>query len=612
MTHDDIPHPRKPRDDRPWAFCAFLLLALAGCGGSSGTTKSDGTNKADAAKVDPWDAAAKRLRKDTDLGTCRAALNQLNNDLANRPDVPGPAPLAPDAEKALGAVFPLAPIDATEIRPAAFSNLDPAYLADCFYLRDAAKSLEVPGVTPAKAVDLAFAWVCRQVHLNPWLRPVRQNLVEGTVVPPTFVLRRGTGSGLERAFVFLALLQQMGIDGCLVGPAASANEYAVFVAYGENKQPLTGSPRGPFWAVGARVGADIILFDPWRGEKLPGTLAALKTDPAPLKPWTEDKRLYSGVTPAEVKDSRVYLVAPVSGLAPRLALLEEKLKADSGVKLAVNPAALRDSFLNEAVKGPAFPNPEVKFWNPPDDRFCYGRVLAAFLPFDEGGLDRDDPGVRLHTQFRVSLMPREVLVLPRELSEKAVRNRLISIAATVYEKAFFEPPSPRERIQRGKFQEAARYLSEKQTAFTKGRERLRNNADEQAVVAWSKRASEVYADLSRAENFTPSAVPEAQQAVADFWQRQGGMAQLIVDRATAGVGQIESAFLIALCKHEEAERQQARRELPGGERADAKSAWEEAANAWRSYLDDTRNDPAYADRAASVTAMADRAAALAK
>lgn len=586
-----------------------LAASLAGCGKSATSTKPDG-QKSEAAKADPWDGVAKRLRKDTDVGACRAALNQLNSDLGNRPDVPGPAPLSPDAEKALAALVPLAGPDAAEIRSASFSNLDPVYLADCLYLRDAAQSLEVPGASPEKHADLAFAWVCRQVLLQPWLMDGR--LVPA--VPPAFVLRRGSGSGLERAYVFLVVLQQLGLDGCLIGRPDAATQPTGFAPPGGTPTNGVIIPKGPFWAVGVRAGADVLLYDPWRGEKFPGTLAKLKTNPDPLKPWFEAKSPAWDVTADDVKNASVFLAVPVSGLSPRAAMLEDKLKADSGVKLSVNASALRERFLTEALKGPAFPNADAKFWNPPADRFAYGRVTATFMPFDEGGLDRAESTARIHTMYHFALLPRSVLMLPRELTEAPVKERLMSIAAATYERAFHAPPSPRERIQRGQFQDAARYLAEKQDAFTKGLERLRNNRDSESIAAWCKQASEVFADISRAESFNPAAVPEAQQAAAAFWQRHGGTAQLVVDLASARAGMVEATFLIALLKHEEAERHQARREHAGGDslKADAVNAWKEAANAWGSYLDTTKNDAAFAPRAAYVKALADRAEALAK
>src|SRR5262249_4036985 len=157
-------------------------------------------------------------------------------------------------------------------------------------------------------------------------------------LPPSYVLRRGYGSGLERAYVFLALLQQLGIDGCLVGPPDTAEKPSYFVPTGPDGKPLTAGAKGPFWAVGARVGADVILFEPWRGERFHGTLAALKANPDPLKPWFDDKAW--GVTPDDIKKGAVFLAAPVSALAPRMELLESKLRAEAPVRLAIPPGKL--------------------------------------------------------------------------------------------------------------------------------------------------------------------------------------------------------------------------------------------------------------------------------
>lgn len=599
-------------------FLLALSAALAGCSRPTATTTKSEGGRTEGPKADPWEAAAKRLRKDTDVPACRAALSQLNSDLANRPDVPGPAGLTPDAEKALAAVVPLNPGDLAEVKPASFSNLDPVYLADCLYLRDAVKSMLPASAPPDRAARIAFDWVCRQVYLNPWLRVNQNGQLEGTAVPPAYVLRRGYGSGLERAYVFLAVLQQLGIDGCLVGPPSAATQFATYVPYASDKKtPLTGSPRGPFWAVGARVGDQVLLFDPWRGQPFPNTLAQIKTDQGLLNPWFDVKTPEWGVTRDEVKDAAVFLAVPVSGLAPRLAALEEKLRPDSGVRLAVNAAALRDRFLAEAVKGPAFPTPEVKFWNPPTDRFAYGRVLAAFLPIEEGGIDRAEADGRILRQYQLSLMPASVLALPAEVTELGVRERLVVAAAATYDRAFFTPPSPRERIHRGQFQEAARYIAGRQDSFQKGIDRLRNSRDAAQVADFAKVSNRVHADLSRARSFDPAAVPAAQAAVNDFWNRYAPIAQLVVDQASARAGLLEASFLLATCKHEEAERLQARRELAAGPeadrlRADAAGAWREAANAWESYADQTGTDDAagFPGRAEHVKALSDRAKAL--
>src|SRR5262245_60927228 len=233
-----------------------------------------------ATKGDPWEAAVKRLRKDTDSATAKTALGTLTGDLARSEKAAKPPALSREAEDALTKLVPLNDQDRDELRVAAFTPYDPAYLADCLYLRDAARSLAVQGATPEQLADLGFAWVCRQVYLNPWTVEVQPGLRIGTALPPASVLRRGYGSGLERMYVFLALLQQMGLDGCLVGSPDAAGKPAGLVVYGPDKQTvLTGAPRGPFWAVGVRVGNDVRLYDPWRGTAFPAPLGPLKANP---------------------------------------------------------------------------------------------------------------------------------------------------------------------------------------------------------------------------------------------------------------------------------------------------------------------------------------------
>ena len=593
----------------------FALVMLAGCG-KSGTGGPKEDTKAKEQRPDPWEVAAKKLRKDTDPTSVKTTLGQLKSDLAGRDDVPRPPALTPETEKALADLVPLAASDLAELRAPTFTSLDPVYVADCFYLRDAARSLDQPGSPPQKLAQLGFAWVCRQVYLNPWLIEVEPGVAVGTALPPTAVLRRGYGSGLERAYVFLALLQQLGIDGCLIGPPDAATKPSVLVVNGPDGKPLTGAPKGPFWAVGARVAGDVLLFDPWRGQQLPGTLAQLKANPDPLKPWFEDKANVWGVTPDDVKKATAFLAVPVSSLSPRMAKLDEKLTAEKPtdrVRLAIDPAALRTAFADQAKV------PEVKFWNPADDRFAYGRATATFLPLDEGGLDRGELSDRLHTLYNRALLPRSVLSLPIDmLRQPLALDRLAQASAGSYFAAFFAAPAPRERIQRGQFQDATRNLTDKQDAYQKGLTRLRSDPTAQAARDWCQKAEELYAELGRVRlDNDPVSVANAQQAIELFWKQQGGAAQLILDRAGARVGLAEATFLLALTKHEEAERQQARAELKTGADADraktdAVRAWKEAANAWQSYLEmapDQGGFPGRLPHARGLAARADELAA---
>ncbi|MCI0700069.1 MAG: hypothetical protein L0241_03165 [Planctomycetia bacterium] len=582
--------PRSYRLVAGLSFVALIaLVAMVALGvGSSGCSKPPPPPPPDpnTVKGKPWEVAAVRLRKDTDIAACKAALGGLTSDLASSDD-PKPVALTEEALGKINSTVPLSPSDREEIRGASFSSHDSVYLADCFYMRDAARSLALMGQPPERQVELAFAWVCRQVYLNPWLQQLGPQTFATTALPPTAILRRGYGSGLERMYVFISLLQQLELDGCLIGrpdagpsttqfhvnsPVTKPEELAAVVAI---------APRGPFWAVGVRIGNDVKLFDPWRGEPFPVMLSQLKAKPESAKAWFEDKANVSGATLEDAKNATVYLAVPVNSLSSRMASFDANLKKELGVKTAYDPVALQF----------AFPDPKPKFWNPLDDPFAYGRTARSFLPLEEGGSDRSPTGARLFDAYTREQIPPSVFTTrPSELQEPEAIDRLRIYAAVGLKGAFLDPPNPRERIQRGQFHDAAKDLVSKQQAFAGGLERLRNSKDtEKQIQEWCETANTLHQELSnsRLSGTSKDAQQRAQAAVENHWQT-GAAAQLLIDQASAEIGQAEATYLLALCKHEQAERAQARLERATSAelarlKADALDAWQTALAQWQSY-----------------------------
>ena len=605
---------------RPGLFVLAAAL-LAGCS-KPPVSQSSAPKGQQAAAADPWDTLARKVKqRDADAATLKTALAQVGNDLAARPDLKPPPALSEADRAALLKVVPLSTQEAGEISSAGYSGLDAAYLADALYLHDAARSLDREGPPPADLARNGFDWACRQVYLQPWVNEQSQFV---PAVPPTAALRRGWGSGLERAYVFLALLQQLGLDGCLVGPPDAADKTTgagpqVPGPRGPDGNPAGTVPRGPFWAVGVLAGKDVLLFDPWAGRPVGGpggqgvaTLAQAKADPALLKDAG------GGLTPDQAKGATVFLAAPVSGMSPRMAVLEERLKAEVGVRLAAPPAALQARFA-EAAGGPP------RFWHPPTEPFAYGRVLATFTPVEDGGADPSPAGNRLKDQYQRAALPRSVFRLPPGLTAPPAVERLVGRGAGRYLAAFVTPlrgqPAPRERIQRGQFQDANRYLIDQQDAFVRGLERLRDSdrADPLEAARWAETVNELYANLRRAQYPDPlkdreprpesdPGVIEARRALEEFGKATAAVEQRLIDRAVAPAGQAEAAYLLALSKHEEAGRKRARA-ARGGTDADrdaARAAWAEAANAWDGFLAQpaARTLPARYDHAAALAAEA--------
>lgn len=601
-------------------FLLFVLIALAGCGKSNSTATAE--NPGDAAPAvqpaaDPWKEAATSLRRENSKAECKTTLTRLNLALGEQPDREKPSEVTPEAMKNLASVVPLSEMDRHEIASASFTPLDGPYLAECFYLRDAARSLDAAGLPPAQQATLAFEWVCRQVYLNPWALKLEQNRI-ATALTPSQVLPRGYGSGLERAYVFLGLLQQLGLDGCFIGPPDSSDKFATFFPLGADGKPLPGFPRGPFWAVGVLVGKDILLFDPWRGEAFPGTegkgtgtLAQIRANPEQLRSWFDDKTHPWLVTPAEVKAATIYLARPVSSWAPRLAMLESKCTGDVSVKLFTEPSALLARF-TEAAKAA---NATVAFWNPERDRFSYNHTLAANLPKDDGGWD-DAPNSMYQVwgmAVREQIPPIDFRRTP-ELAgaETGLVSRLEDIARNALYVIFLTPPTARERLQRGQFQEAARMLVEKQDLFRRGIELV--NSDRSRVKPWIEKMNKHYVAFETARlNRTPT--DEARDLI-EQGLRSDPSGQQLVDALTAEYGVAEATFQLAICKNELAERAQARFEQATTNRDrlhdDAKRAWAVARDSWDSYDFRGRIQANMPGRAEYVKTMSERAKTMAE
>ena len=118
-----------------------------------------------------------------------------------------PPPLSAQEQARLETDLAIDAEELAELNSSTFTLLDASYLETCFLFRDVARSLQVDGRPPLDQVNAAFAWAMRQVRLDE--KPQH-------TVPELFVLRRGNGKDVERARVFLALLDQLGLEGCLL------------------------------------------------------------------------------------------------------------------------------------------------------------------------------------------------------------------------------------------------------------------------------------------------------------------------------------------------------------------------------------------------------------
>ena len=539
--------------DRFWVLGAFAWLVLglvsAGCGSSEKPKPTDTGKKQ---QDDPWLRVAPVLRQDSDVTTCRRVLSELNQGLASAP-VDSQRKLS-DADAAFAQrALNLSDAEVKEIRSVGYTALDPNHLEEALYLRDIARSLDIAKLPIADRAQAVFQWVCRQVVLHPWATTLDTKTVQpNPPVPPSFVLRRGSGSGLERMLVFAALCQQLELEAYLIGPAEAAGQPMLYQVPGK----LAEFPRGPFWAVGVRDRADILLFDPWKELAYPGkngrpaTLADVRANPRDMAVWLDDKASAWPVTAEDLKKGEVFLVASLSGATPRNKTLEEKLSAELGVKLHIN---LADAKKTAEIAAKEIP---VHFYSPAAEPYSPTRALSSILPTNEGGTSTQELGV--FALYKLDQIPKgELLKIPAGLDLKEPKERLVAKPVAIFAGAFLSPPTPREKIQRGQFVEVTQNLVKLREFFNDADTRQKgvDSSANVTVKDWINQTNILY---SRFYSANPADQPQFRAQIEEFWKQSSPLLEGVLNSAIAQPGLAESTFLLAMAKHEQAERAHSR------------------------------------------------------
>jgi hypothetical protein len=507
----------------------------------------------------------------------RDGVRLLDNHF-NKPEVIKRVALSAAERKFLEDDAHLGADDFAEVEATAFRKADSHYLDECYLLRDAVRAAEVPNLTNVEQARFLFGWVMRNVLLHDQV---------DTWIPPAFILRRGCGSALDRALVFLAAARQAKLEGCLiVVPDAEPTQILVGI-----REPQSTAVR---------------LFDPRLGLAVAGkkggvaTLSDVIADPALLEP--------SGITKEQAAKLEVRLICPLYALAPRMLELQKGCASIDPIVLHLDAPALAAD-LAKTTKLP------VKVWNPPESKTVANsptRELHLFLPKQEGGTDSglrflDYHGART-PQANVMANLDPFGVSPKQLPRAAWDDFSRRIIEDLFNKYDIQP---REMYLRGHRDAMAR-RQERMELFVdnpalKGLATDRATAIEIAV--WLNKVSEAYAGVDLKQKGA------AQKAMASIWSDDTFMARLIlVDKdehairhagpneqlkrtvltkivaiGTRDYFDFELAHTRALANHEQAERVQATADATRANdqiRKRAASAWSEAKSPWSNYYID--------------------------
>lgn len=574
-----------------------ILIGVMSRGVSPATKKTaSSSNRVEESGVD---TARQGLSRQTDLSACRSALQQINTEMGEKASLRPPA-LTKEQRSWLLDNLHLNKEELSEVESSHYTRLDNQYLFGCFLMRDAANALEVKGVRgqaggqpvrekPLDQAVRAFAWAMREVRLVP---------EEGEASPPSFVLRRGWGSALERALVFLAMLEQLG------EPDAPQPELLGFLL--EVPPPLsppgTGGDKGGggknLWACGVLVGdgKEVYLFDPHLGLPLPGpngegvaTLAQAREKSEILAQLNAGEKNRYPVTKEQAQTAQAELACPLSALTPRIRYLQDKLLAPVvRIRLASDAAKDVERIKAACAAGAAKPaSVQVS-----KDKCT---LLRRFLPVDEGGADTTSRQQR----FQLALVPWNNLPGVFQDERRFPRRSALGMQVLAFFAAYFITPTmetgyPRDLLLRGRYTSAVEKLVSERANWRSAVEQRANAGNlEEQFQKWLDEAMRIYANLARAKSSQER--EQAEKQADRLWKDRSSLpVHIVLNSAAAAARNPEVDYQLGLCHQEQAEQLQARLDLQAQARIklhardveNAHSAWQRAVEHWKLFEED--------------------------
>lgn len=551
-------------------FLAFVLtlspIFVPGCGHPPAKVAPP-VAKAKPGMDESLKTAVELLRQATTPAHYRDALNLVDQYLVRN----GGAAIKVPSKDTLGQLtrmYGLSEGETRDLTAATFQPADAPFVESCFWFRDTARALEMPLASPLVQARICLDWTCRNLMLH-------EQGDEG--LPPLLALRRGFGGARDRALVFLQLLRQFGIEGCLVeiGSETATNRLLVGVLAEESDE------------------ANFFLFDPRAGRPIPGPDGK---GIATLELFRDHPETY-GIDPKESPSLRTRVVGQLSALAPRMRFLENQFLGQEKIVLYQDGMRLLAVLREKAGESLVPWSAEESAWTPV-------RAWKTLLPFGEGGYDKTNRSAR----YRFELLPWPVVVgrfaqlrLYNDLPDTA-RNTLMSLTADLLAKYLLQPE---EYLLRGRFDDAFTRLNrignalEDLTLASTG-----DAAFAQEVAQWRERLNEVYAGLLRKEEralgrvnalwaedqyFANLLDPDSDVPANRF--RRGTLTKVVLTAARPVLAQ-HSSWLTARCWEEKAERAQTHLELlQAAKKVDraaeeaARSAWNNTRANWNRYVD---------------------------
>jgi hypothetical protein len=339
-------------------------------------------------------------------------------------DVPKAVPLPEDAD---AAKFAAATIDAAvapdQLRDGAFTDGEARQLEQAVWCRDIAQWARRDATSDLDAATALFDWTVRNIQLD--------RAQDATMIHhPWQALAYGHGTAAHRAWVFVELCRQQGIDAVVLKPASAAD---VDVADDENEEDQDGDESAAPLLVAALLdeGKNLYVYDPALGLPLPGekttvaTLAELSATPELLRQLDVDADAPYPLKGDQLEHVDAFVVASPLQLAHRSARLEAALQGEDFVRLTADVRRQADMFddISQVATVALWAQPLAALADEATIKISQRRRAAAeFQPFAERPLLWKARVLHFQGNKDVRMSEREdPLAMPREGHQDALR-----------------------------------------------------------------------------------------------------------------------------------------------------------------------------------------------
>jgi tetratricopeptide (TPR) repeat protein len=287
-----------------------------------------------------------------------------------------------------------------------FGPEDGMALQEAIWTRDLSRWAGGKKQDPLSRARQLFDWTVRNIQLES--AASAPGGAAGTHLPQTAgeALLFGQGSVMERAWIFILLARQQGLEAAVLAVKESKDKEAEKDRRDAEKRAEKGNDLRA-WAVAVRIGQELYLFDPQRGlpipapagikvdesgqlDIFPATLSQVADNAEVLRQMDVDSARAYPVKASQVKQVVALIEASPTYLSRRMKLIESRLSGKQRVVLSTSPSAQADRWRSCPHVG------EVRLWKLP-----YETVLS------ETHLDNDE------------IRQRMLLVLPFQTGHSA-------------------------------------------------------------------------------------------------------------------------------------------------------------------------------------------------